>query len=412
MSSTRICVVTAFIPPMHSGAGLSAFKYAFRLHKKGQLESLITRTKHELSKQQCIDILGEFDKSFISKIILTSTQLCKTESLLLKSFFYPVDFVLMWMKIFSVLQRQRKNYDILHCFSPTWFSFFSILTGKILGKKVLLEITRLDGDDPVYVASYDRFKLFYQRRNLQYKLADAITCNSPALLYRCYKYPVLKPKSFLIPRAYNQSQFNPSYNKTKYKNKLSIEKNQPILLFVGGIIPRKGVHVAIEVLNNIKTFAPRALLLIVGPNGKSNADKKYKQELEKMIDCYSLKNKVHFIGYISNVYEYMMASDFFIFPSENEGLPNVVIEAMACGNIPLINNIPNISDYLIKHETTGYIIKNNNPSEYAIVINELMNNSEKFSSISKNASNMAQERFSSSAIDKLYFDVYLKITGQ
>lgn len=405
-----VCIVSAVIPPSHSGAGLSAFKYAFRLHKKGQLGLLLTRTNKRLSKKHCMHILGEYDEKFLSKIKTTSAKLYHKDSLLLKFFYYPIDFLLMWTKIVFILLKQRKNYQILHCFSPTWFSFFSIITGKAFGKKVLLEITLLDGDDPEYVAKYDWFKLLYQRRNIQYKLADAITCNSPALIKRCNKKSSFRSKTFLIPRAYNKTLFSVAPNKEIIKNKLSIINNYPVLLFVGGVIPRKGVLIAIDVIKRIKSAFPNVVLLVVGPKDHSNASKEFKQTLKKTIEDNSLQENVQFTGYVTNVNDYMKASDFFVFPSKNEGLPNVVIEAMACGNVVIMNEIPGISQFIVHHSENGFIVANNDPVKYATIIADLMANTSKMTEISNNAIRSVKQKFSPNIIDEKYAQAYRSLS--
>ena len=70
----KICIISAAIPPTYSGAGLAAFKYAYRLHKKGQLGLLVTRTKQQLSSKDYYHYLGDEDDSIESKIKRTTVN--------------------------------------------------------------------------------------------------------------------------------------------------------------------------------------------------------------------------------------------------------------------------------------------------------------------------------------------------
>lgn len=406
----RICVVSAAIPPKHSGAGLSAYKHSFRLHNKGQLGLVLTRTKKKLNKQQSIDLLGEYNGQFLSTIKFSTSCLCENNNLVSKITCYPFDFLFLWIRTGFVLWKNRNRYDIIHCFSPTWHSLFAILTGKILKKKIVLETTSVGGDDPLYVASYDKLKILYQRRNIQYRFADAIIGNSPALISRCKKKPQLKTKCHLVPRAYNETLFCQESNKQKIKKRLCVNEKHPIILFVGKITARKGVHIAIEALKYVKKVYPSAILIIVGPKDNTVLGLEYRKELDKTILRNALCKNVQFVGYVTNVNEYMKVADFLVLPSEREGLPNVVIEAMACGSIPIINNMYDISDFLINNGIDGFIIKKNKPADYAEVILDIVANPAKMNSVSEEAMKTAKNRFSTSVIDSKYNAVYNSLT--
>ena len=58
-------------------------------------------------------------------------------------------------------------------------------------------------------------------------------------------------------------------------------------------------------------------------------------ELERLIEKINIKNQVFLMGFDSNPYQYLKAADLFIFGSNHEGFPNVLLEAMACG-LPIL----------------------------------------------------------------------------
>ncbi|EPR69719.1 Alpha-1,4-N-acetylgalactosamine transferase PglJ [Winogradskyella psychrotolerans RS-3] len=61
------------------------------------------------------------------------------------------------------------------------------------------------------------------------------------------------------------------------------------------------------------------------------------QELEELIDELNLINQVILMGFDSNPYQYLKAASLFIFGSNHEGFPNVLLEAMACG-LPILTS--------------------------------------------------------------------------
>jgi N-acetylgalactosamine-N,N'-diacetylbacillosaminyl-diphospho-undecaprenol 4-alpha-N-acetylgalactosaminyltransferase len=59
-------------------------------------------------------------------------------------------------------------------------------------------------------------------------------------------------------------------------------------------------------------------------------------ELEQLIEKLNLKNQVFLMGFDSNPYKYLKVADLFVFGSNHEGFPNVLLEAMAC-SLPILS---------------------------------------------------------------------------
>jgi glycosyltransferase involved in cell wall biosynthesis len=116
--------------------------------------------------------------------------------------------------------------------------------------------------------------------------------------------------------------------KNNIRKKIGIEQDSFVFLVVGSLIPRKDVQTIINAFNNIK-HEKKAQLIILG-NGHQL---KYLQGLVK-------NDLILFHGNVGNVVEYLQAADVFISSSLSEGLPNTVLEAMACGLPCLLSDIP------------------------------------------------------------------------
>ena len=89
------------------------------------------------------------------------------------------------------------------------------------------------------------------------------------------------------------------------------------------------------------------------------------------------KNKVdefvHFLGYESNPYKYFSKSKFFVLSSKFEGLPMVVLEALAC-NVPVVAfNCPTGPKDAIIHEENGLLIEHQNIEALTIGMNKMIN---------------------------------------
>jgi len=129
--------------------------------------------------------------------------------------------------------------------------------------------------------------------------------------------------NFQVP----QIVINNPYN-IKLIEKLSQEpvvfefkKEKKYLISVGRLIKLKRNHEIIEVLKELHEDIE---LIFLGDGDE-------KGSLQSLVKSYSLENRVHFLGQVSNPYKYISKADIFISCSESEGFPNVLVEAMICG---------------------------------------------------------------------------------
>jgi len=68
-----------------------------------------------------------------------------------------------------------------------------------------------------------------------------------------------------------------------------------------------------------------------------------------------LKEKIVFTGPVENVNEYLQASDIFLLNSKREGVPNALLEAMACGTICIVRNLKGVDQYITRHHENSMV---------------------------------------------------------
>lgn len=130
------------------------------------------------------------------------------------------------------------------------------------------------------------------------------------------------------------------YTKQLIRDKYSIEKNDTVILFVGRLLPIKGVYELISAFNIIKN--DRIKLLIVGA-ANSKDEIEYLRKLKEISD-----SNVIFCGYVSNndINKYYCACDFVVVPSIcNEAAPLTLIEAQLCNKRVIATRIGGIPEY-------------------------------------------------------------------
>jgi glycosyltransferase involved in cell wall biosynthesis len=116
-----------------------------------------------------------------------------------------------------------------------------------------------------------------------------------------------------------------------FRKKWGIGSTEPILLFLGRLIPRKGADILIDAF--AKTCPSSGRLVIAGPEGEPG----YQKLLSKRAREAGVESRVIFAGavYDEEKAAVLADSDIFVLPSKYENFANSVAEAMACG-IPVI----------------------------------------------------------------------------
>ena len=134
--------------------------------------------------------------------------------------------------------------------------------------------------------------------------------------------------------------------------------------FVGTFYKRKGINKILEALNTIDSKIVGNFYFV----GDGGDVKLYKKNAEKLLIS------VEFCGFLAKneINRIYKKSHFIILPSENEGFPKVIAEAMNFGCIPIVSNVSCLGQY-IKHGINGYLIEPNTSEVLREILLELSN---------------------------------------
>ena len=167
-----------------------------------------------------------------------------------------------------------------------------------------------------------------------------------------------------------------------------IDTNKKDILFVGNIIPRKGVMFLLESFNAFSEENADASFLLVG----DTPNKKYFEECTKYVESNGLQNRVKFLGKIEQdkISNIMNKSRILVMASSYEGLPRVLIEAGLCSLPSIAPNIDGISSpFGKKGGTVTYELDNN--EEYLKKLNNFYIDNNYYSDLSRKAYKISNE---------------------
>ena len=169
----------------------------------------------------------------------------------------------------------------------------------------------------------------------------------------------------VLPTGINLNKFNgPARD---LRRELGIKKNNLVLVYAGLIVPRKGIDVMLKVVKRLND--PKIKLLLIGEGPA-------KDHFKQMTHRLKISQQVIFQGWRKDISDLFKSSDILILPSRGEGLPGIIIEAMACGLPVIASNIPCLPD-LIEDKKTGFLCDINDVACFAQKIKELSQNHKK-----------------------------------
>lgn len=112
-----------------------------------------------------------------------------------------------------------------------------------------------------------------------------------------------------------------------------------VVTFIGRLAPQKGLDLLIQQAASLFSQVPEVDLLLVG-HGPARAT------LERQVRALNLSDRIHFAGWQADIPEILAASEVVVLPSRWEGMPNVVLEAMAAGKPVAAASVEGISELL------------------------------------------------------------------
>lgn len=306
-----------------------------------------------------------------------------------------------------LLVRRRHSFNIVHCFSATLLSLCAVGLAKLLKKKVMIEMTLLGDDDPSSLRK-GRGGLSPRIRRWLFGKADIVVGISPALTAAYLSSGLPERKLRLVPNPVDVDLYSPpsEEERSALRAKLGLAGSFPVVLHVGAVIKRKGVDVLAEAFLKIAAHYPKAMLVMVGPCLHVSDAVKLAPRIGRMAAAAGIGDRVVFTGQVDNVDEYMKASDVLVLASRKEGLPNVVLEAMASGLPVVASRLPGITDYLIDDGRNGRVVEEENPDELAAAVIDLSQDEAACKDIARRARETAVTRFAPDVIDKQYEAVY------
>jgi len=206
-----------------------------------------------------------------------------------------------------------------------------------------------------------KIKLFFLKQ------ATGIFYQSKAelnIMINILKFP--KSKIFYFKNPLDLENFKP-LPRDKSAACVGLDPSKKYLIYVGRFSDSKGIQHLIHIFPKLLKIEPKLESLLIGWGP-------YKKELQKLIKYHGLENKIWLKDFVPNEYlkYYYNIADVFVLPSYTEGVPNVLMEAIACNTVCVASNVGGVPDLL--GNGLGILVPpKNEKALYDAIVNVLSN---------------------------------------
>lgn len=275
---------------------------------------------------------------------------------------------------FAAVRTAFGKYDVVHIHAEGPAAFCWI--PKAFGKKVIVTIHGLDWQREKWKKGFGS-KFIHFGEKMAVKHADEIIVLSKGV--KKYFLNTYGRETNLIPNGVNKSQ----NKKTDcIEKKFGLHKDSYIL-YLGRIVPEKGEHYLIEAFKKVKTDKK---LVIAG--GASDTDD-YMEKLKRMA---AGDERIIFTGFVQGKILEELYSNAYIYclPSDLEGMPLSLLEAMSYGNCCLTSDIDECAEVV---EDKAVLFRKSDVTDLQVKLQELCDNKNEVEQYRKRAADFICSKY-------------------
>lgn len=182
---------------------------------------------------------------------------------------------------------------------------------------------------------------------------------------------------------------------------LGIGPDQPLITVVGRLIPGKGHHYFLQAARKLLQACPKARFLLVGEGP-------LREKLEALAVSLNMQHAVFFLGFREDVAALIEASAVVVLPSLEEGLPMVLLEALALAKPVIATAVGGVPE-IIRHKETGLLVPPRDPTRLAETMLYLLKNPEEGQRLAETGNLLVKREFTAETMARKTAQVYREV---
>lgn len=320
----------------------------------------------------------------------------------------------LWSKVVAavrmtaVMWRLRSRFSILHLHGFSQKSILLVVLALLMGKRIGIKLTSVGHDDPVAMRARGRVAYWC------YSRAQVLFGVSPKFQALFEESGLPRDRFRLIPNGVDLERFTPASLETR--RALRAEHGLPmegvLVLFVGFFSREKCPDVLFDAWAQLAaTGNDTSTLLFIGRTRSSyyEVDPRLAEDIRTRASRFGIESRLRFVESTRQIEQYHRAADIFVLPSVREGLPNALLEAMACGLACVATRLEGVTDRLITDGESGILVPPRDVTVLADALRQLMDQPERAMALGLRARHRIEQDFALTETARQYLAVYREL---
>jgi len=273
-------------------------------------------------------------------------------------------------KFLEHLRKELKagRYDIIHSHHDYLSGFYLLSSRGIQFRKRILHVHNTDKALPVGSRFMEKL-LLKPFRWLGYRFSDVIVgISEDTLIEFTHRHRTRKPRTAILYYGINLDAYGQKSAARDFLLANNLPEDANVLLFVGRMNEWKNPLFVVEILRELAKKGKDVYGVFVGQGD-------LQKEILTRAKAENISHLIRVVGWSDNIPLIMKSATVFVFPRleyPREGLGLVVVEAQAAG-LPLVISNAIVKDAIVIPELAHYVKLDDNPAEWAEVIQKILN---------------------------------------
>lgn len=373
----HICMVTSAPLPPREGIGFYVWNLARFLTQSGHAVQIITRGGPQVTFRQSIDGVTIWQVTFLP--------------------LYPFHVHLHSLFVNRLLRELEPQIDLLHLHSPLVMRPETILPCLVtVHTPMKADVGSLRPDNPLTILAKLQAPVSTRIEMGLFSSAGSITAVANSVAMELSDYGLNSRQVTVMANGVDTQTFSP--------NGFSKPARRRYCLTAGRLGPRKGLEDLIHCAGLLVEQFPDLQFLIAGSGP-------FAGQLHAAIRKYGLHGRVKLLGHIGHraeLADLYRGATAYVHPAHYEGLPTVLLEAMACGRPVVATAVGGALD-VIEDGTNGLLVPPKAPQAMAAAVARIMRDPDLATRLGSAARRTVEGRYSWEVVGQHYLKEYQKL---
>jgi glycosyltransferase involved in cell wall biosynthesis len=215
-------------------------------------------------------------------------------------------------------------------------------------------------------------------------IATTLVAVSEPVRQQCVEEGVNPSRVMVISNGVNLPEVSPA-SIQQARRELGLAENELLVLTAGRLHGEKGHDTLVAAMPAILAVLPNVYLALAGKGT-------LRETLEEQADRLGVAGNVHFLGVRSDVIRLIAAAELFALPSNSEGMPNALLEAMGLGTAIVATRVGGVPQ-VVEDGVNGVLVPPHDPPAMAAAIIDLLQNDEKRRRLAESGRTLVRQQY-------------------